>query len=246
MGARLVFATAISYAHRRRAECIAPLIIGVRRSLPMNIRFKKTRHAVESAGHRSFHGERAAFTLIELLIVVAIIGILAAIAVPNFLNAQVRAKISRAQADMRSLGTALESYMVDFNAYPPDGDDDGSFDFDSRRRLRSLTTPISYMSSLPTDPFHVQELEFPGSELLYPGIPPHTFAYNTAGSFDGSNGPANRGRPDNYGLTSLGPSKMFDSITSVDGLPVLYASSNGLVSTGDILYRGGNSQTRGR
>ncbi len=48
-----------------------------------------------------------AFTLIELLIVVAIIAILAAIAVPNFLEAQMRAKISRAQADMRTLHTGL-------------------------------------------------------------------------------------------------------------------------------------------
>ena len=48
------------------------------------------------------------FTLIELLIVVAIIAILAAIAVPNFLEAQIRAKVARAQSDMRTLSTGLE------------------------------------------------------------------------------------------------------------------------------------------
>ena len=58
------------------------------------------------------------FTLIELLIVVAIIAILAAIAVPNFLEAQIRSKVSRAKADLRSIATALESYYVDQNVYP--------------------------------------------------------------------------------------------------------------------------------
>lgn len=58
--------------------------------------------------------ESLAFTLIELLIVVAIIGILAAIAVPNFLNAQVRAKISRVQADQNAYATAFEMYFLDF------------------------------------------------------------------------------------------------------------------------------------
>ena len=58
------------------------------------------------------------FTLIELLIVVAIIGIIAAIAIPNLLNAIDRGKQKRTMADMRSIGTAVESYAVDSNVYP--------------------------------------------------------------------------------------------------------------------------------
>jgi type II secretion system protein G len=61
---------------------------------------------------------RKGFTLIELLIVVAIIAILAAIAVPNFLEAQTRSKVSRVKSDIRSLITGLKSYIVDYNAYP--------------------------------------------------------------------------------------------------------------------------------
>ena len=59
-----------------------------------------------------------AFTLIELLIVVAIIAILAAIAVPNFLEAQTRAKVARVKNDLRSVATAIEAYRVDTNKYP--------------------------------------------------------------------------------------------------------------------------------
>ncbi len=99
------------------------------------------------------------FTLIELLIVVAIIAILAAIAVPNFLEAQVRAKVSRVKADMRSTATALEAYRTDNPRYPPDFSDvaarGGNFppaaSFHSR--LLFLTTPIAYITTVVPDAF---------------------------------------------------------------------------------------------
>lgn len=59
------------------------------------------------------------FTLIELLIVIAIIGILAAIAIPNLLNAVQRGKQKRTMSDMRTIATAIEAYAVDNNIYPP-------------------------------------------------------------------------------------------------------------------------------
>ena len=86
------------------------------------------------------------FTLIELLIVVAIIAILAAIAVPNFLEAQVRAKIGRVKSDHRTIGLALESYGIDSNGKYPAG-----------RAVAlpiRLTTPVAYLTSARMkDPF---------------------------------------------------------------------------------------------
>lgn len=102
------------------------------------------------------------FTLIELLIVVAIIAILAAIAVPNFLEAQIRAKVARVKSDHRSLATALESYYVDHGAYPPNSDGPAGYDPTAAGYLNShgyivmtrLSTPIAYIANaLLPDPF---------------------------------------------------------------------------------------------
>ncbi|MDX1971608.1 MAG: prepilin-type N-terminal cleavage/methylation domain-containing protein [Candidatus Sumerlaeia bacterium] len=126
------------------------------------------------------------FTLIELLIVVAIIAILAAIAVPNFLEAQTRSKISRARADMRTVATALEAYHVDNNKYPttppniscpttqPLVDDCDGFTPSLFRQFGTLTvpdlitTPIAYITSQIPDVFKVGKSVDAGPQLGKP------------------------------------------------------------------------------
>jgi type IV pilus assembly protein PilA len=63
------------------------------------------------------NGKRG-FTLIELLIVVAIIGILAAIAIPQFNAYRRRAYNSSAVSDLRTLKTVMEAYLHDYATYP--------------------------------------------------------------------------------------------------------------------------------
>ncbi len=88
--------------------------------------------------------------LVIILVVFALgfimfVGLLLAIAVPNFINAKARAHTARAMAEMRSLANAVESYHIDNQQYPPS--------------LYALTTPIRYIVKVPNDPFYTGEGE---------------------------------------------------------------------------------------
>lgn len=189
------------------------------------------------------------FTLIELLIVVAIIGILAAIAVPNFLNAQMRAKVARVVSDMKALAMAQEQYRMDNGQYTYDGDCGiGGGEF---RSYIPLTTPVSYISNYPQDAFANSQTEFQNQQNIRAGLRP-VFEYTSRVSF-GPNGTSNcknttatydtLGRIGvEYLMTSLGPDNDQDFPWSVQAYQDVakgtgqwvYETSNGLNSSGNI------------
>jgi type II secretion system protein G len=185
-----------------------------------------------------------AFTLIELLIVVAIIAILAGIAVPNFLEAQTRSKVARVQADMRSLATAIESYGVDVGRYPYGQSLAVPTPY---QKLRQLTTPVAYITSIPQDPFYQGGGLF---SILYPNERADTYLYNT-GVAEFGNGVAQT--PElfqKWSLTGTGPDGQLQFayyafspsfIRDKRYLIWVYDPTNGTVSSGDIFLRGGNN-----
>jgi prepilin-type N-terminal cleavage/methylation domain-containing protein len=191
------------------------------------------------------------FTLIELLIVVAIIAILAAIGVPNFLEAQVRSKVSRVKADMRSTATALESYAVDHNAYPPpvkynkvgsnwilqEPPDDVFEGFMSYR----LTSPVAYITSLPVDVFEVaEENEHPrkvswhySEQKTNENLGEPDFLRDLCDILGVNGGSSVR-----WIMFSHGPDLTHQDGSAENGDPVLYDPTNGTVSRGDIYVFG--------
>ena len=188
--------------------------------------------------------QKQGFTLIELLIVVAIIAILAAIAIPNFLQAQVRAKISRANSDMRSVSVGLESYYVDNNAYP--WTDLGLYT--RAQRLNQVTTPIAYIASLPLDLFNS---DTSNEQRVYPyWDPPQVFMLAGLNSDGTGTTPNTRfdlvpdlknkivgGRQPMWIMLTMGPDRDYEPAVSPYQFEY-YDPTNGTVSNGDVVRMG--------
>lgn len=173
---------------------------------------------------------RNSFTLIELLIVVAIIGILAAIAVPNFLNAHTRAKVSRVVMEERAVRDAYLQYHLDRNAWPPHYHGEAQHQF--------VTTPIAYLTTSIYCPFLNTEAgkktaqwdPFRGQYHAEIGSRWHdnVWPYMRQNDPDFMNQNHNAA----FFIVSLGPDVFFDSWVESASL---YHASNGVISGGDIL-----------
>jgi prepilin-type N-terminal cleavage/methylation domain-containing protein len=184
------------------------------------------------------------FTLIELLIVVGIITILAAIAMPNFLEAQIRAKVARVKADMRSVSVAWEAYAVDHNRYPVDWDNNHMAGETTQIGMIMVTTPIAYITAFPTDVFSV--MKNPNANEYQPHfeIASCQYAYciyslgpNYIEEFDG-----NDSWPD--GVIDATPGRVGEMYTGAINMRP-FDPTNGVISDGDI-HRLGGEYRRGR
>lgn len=179
---------------------------------------------------------RKAFTLIELLIVVAIIAILAAVAVPNFIEAQIRSKVSRVKADFHALRTALEAYAVDCGGYP---DPASTIWHTTLQDVPMITTPIAYLTSFPTETFPLKD-----SSLYFdPDLLDHGkyYRYYNTHRYEGTYSEINHLGLKWY-LMSNGPDldiAVNDDVSAKDTLDgktyMYYDPTNGTVSWGDII-----------
>lgn len=210
-----------------------------------------------------FETRQNAFTLIELLIVIAIILILISIALPNFLEAKVRAHVTKIKGEMHTLQIALESYRQDYEkkkTYVPSvpyvNNGKGiytpyplTFDYRSRCKvpyntdditvrwgLSELTSPVQYLKTLPYASFTTLGSREGGN---YNARPDAGSAYEPPYYFYKQYQVGWRESRE-WLLRDTGPDQIFNNawMTSIAESPMLYSPTNGTISRGDIILMG--------
>ncbi len=178
-----------------------------------------------------------AFTLIELLIVIAIILLLISIALPNFLNAKARALVTKIHAEHKSLYTALESYRLTFHDYPATYHErinlwkeaPNTENCTVRWGLRPLTTPVAFIKPLPNASF---------ATLGSRGWGAYNAKPNSGSAYEKGvlTGRKELGwRPTSvYDLRDTGPDQIFNNEIIIKQ----YSPTNGTLSAGDIIIFG--------
>lgn len=193
---------------------------------------------------------RQGFTLIELLIVVAIIAILAAIAVPNFLEAQNRAKVSRAKADIRTLVLAIQTYVIDWNNVFPDNNDAVNHNAWAKGLYFSKENPnspadVKWLNNTGSPPwmerFYTRTVFVPiTTPVAYMSqIPIDPFSKVVPMGYDTREYPGSGGPLAYCALFSAGPDKTegdWYRALNPSGQAIPYDPTNGTISQGDI-YR---------
>ena len=169
----------------------------------------------------------SAFTLIELLIVVAIIGILAAIAVPNFVNARLRAVIAKVYSEEKTVNTAYLLYRLDKGAWPPHIDGNPA-------QHHYVTTPISYLSSSLVDPFQKKDVTNSASWGYYQGQYHEEPGYQMRNEFVSTGDPAAARYALEYKSAAFFCRSVGPDLDRVLEVSVPYDVSNGLVSQGTL------------
>jgi prepilin-type N-terminal cleavage/methylation domain-containing protein len=197
------------------------------------------------------------FTLIELLIVIAIILILIAIALPNFLEAQIRAKVTRSRTELRTLSTAIESYQIDFRGYPLSDNEvptplhpQGGQDVDGADwySMMALTTPHQYLTEIPHDIFQ------DGRKITYQEVPYLPYNYHEQKSLLDPRGAPGVGRIFQafniaWIVFGIGPDREWQvkkvrneqeiiqgiQEAKVGGSAFFYSPTNGTASKGDLI-----------